>query len=296
MKEKKSILGSLFGKDKEAAQATKREEIQVTYEKINPPVKPAENRVLNTPNTNQLNNTGNTSADDEYYQNLIKEATAPKKEVQPTSSVKENPNTTDDKKVGKNAWSNERFKERTYTALPVKPIIKPLLVKKLTILLVEETKEAIPFVKMPFSKSLEMVEDTDYLCIIRYSDKVEATINIRPKDKFLKEELELKEDTENDKKCYYDALKKTYEIISEYSNKVMENNLYHNIRIDKIEVIGMGTSSDNCSETSFEDALKTFDKILQRDIKTRYFSINDISMKNAAALGFRSIGSMEFNF
>lgn len=283
MKEKKSILSSLFSRDREVLKNDS--EIYVTHEKIpDPIVKPGEEKDSKIIQRTQIKSDLNTAENDEYYKNLVKEATKSDDKVA----------SNDDKKTFPNVWSNERFKEkRDYTSVKVIPVIKPVVNKKLTILLVEETSEMLPYATRLLNKNVEVVNKDDFLCIIRYSENVETVVKI--KDKFNEVELKANVDTTNDKKSFYDALKKAYEIVMQYSIGTIEDSI-NRYRVCEFEIVGMGTASDNSSEITFEEAIKEFDKILNKGIKTRYFCIDDVYMKNAAAFGFRTIGSMTFEF
>lgn len=290
MKEKRNILGSLFGRDRET---TRRDsEIYVTHEKI---PKSEEKKTPENIRRTQMLPACNTPEDDEYYKNLVKEVTKPDVDkISSKDAKKETPVTEYKKKTVTNAWSDERFKnKRSYTTVPMIPAIKPLLSKKLTILLVEETSEMIPYASLMLGKNLSVVNENDFLCIIRYSENADAVIKI--KNKFNEVELKANDDTENDKKCFYDALEKAYEIVEKYCLGTFEDtdNRY---KIESTEIIGIGTASDNSSKIDLEETIKKFDKILQKGIKTKYFCIDDIYMKNAAILGFRFIGSINFKF
>ncbi len=293
MKEKKSILSSLFSRDREVLKNDS--EIYVTHEKIPASiVKPEEEKDSKTVQRTQIKPDLNTAENDEYYKNLVKEATKSDDKVASNDDKKTNPVTDDNKKMFPNVWSNERFKEkRDYTSVKVTPVIKPVVNKKLTILLVEETSEMLPYAARLLNKNVEVVNKDDFLCIIRYSENIETVVKI--KDKFNEVELEANVDTTNDKKSFYDALKKAYEIVMQYSIGTIEDSI-NRYRVCDFEVVGMGTASDNSSKITFEEAIKEFDKILNKGIKTRYFCIDDVYMKNAALFGFRTIGSMTFEF
>lgn len=278
MKEKKQFLGGLFNKkttenpvvDKsfekkiEQKKETKKlvvkgEEKPLTYGFCQHPVPSS--------STNPKADKENLGADDLYFQALMQEGLS---DFETGTSVP-------------GATHSEVRKEERFRYRP-KPVIK----KSLVVILLEES-----ILLNGYSNFISRIVDSaikdNFYAIIRYGEFVNA--QVRTDTLFFMDKVEIRSDSKNDKICFYDALKEASKIIDDYENKIIEEE-FKRYQIDSIEIIGIGTCTDNSSKTNYEIASVLLDSILHGKVKSKYFCINENFMPNAAMLGFRSIGSL----
>ncbi len=174
-----------------------------------------------------------------------------------------------------------------------RPIIKRLVKKELTIILAENTatvgkeKDTVLRIVKNFAKS-------DLVCIINYDDTVKQS------------EIFENSDTTNstvqyhemvgEKACLFDALIQLEKIVNEKYLSIEETET-DRLQIDKINIIGIGTCRDNGSVTSKEEALNSFYKVASKvKVATKYFCLSEEYFREAAELGFHSIGSIPRTF
>lgn len=177
-------------------------------------------------------------------------------------------------------------------AIPITPrasFIRQPVDRKFTILLVENNSK-VAQEKDILSKIVSSVLSSGYVCVINYGTEV------RTSKIFYSASLEeipiLDEDDINDNTCLYDALEELEKIIGyAYMQKISRKD--ETIRINKIEVIGIGTCIDNCSKASKRSAIDCFCRILEKsNVTTKYFCLTEESFLAAAEIGFRSVGAI----
>lgn len=172
-------------------------------------------------------------------------------------------------------------------------VYKKLVDKKLTIILVEDTtligKEHDTLIKI-----IKNIGSEGKVCIITYGESVKQS-----------EVFELQPNTgipfpvnENvgDKACLFDALIAVQKMVSDMYSKIEETDTQR-IRINSIDVIGIGTCTDNGSQATKEEAFDAFYKVTTMlRVMTKYFCLTEGSFMNAAEAGFRSIGAISRNY
>ena len=170
--------------------------------------------------------------------------------------------------------------------------------KSLTIILVEDTAEMKEYEAV--LTELYQRCKTDFLFIIHYWEKVRIEgIEIH---KFFKKNndeevksFKISEDA-GDKACFADAVSETVKIVSENFNKIKEKN-FSKTKITKINIIGIGTCKDNCSNSPREKAIEDFSKMLNTtNIPSKYLCLTEEFFFEAAEYGFRSIGSISEDY
>ncbi len=168
---------------------------------------------------------------------------------------------------------------------------KPLVHKKLTIILLENTDEVLK----QSDVILKIVKATlkngsDYICVINYGSDVKkewtSSDNGSEGINFLY--------TTNigAKACFYDALVELEKLVQEKYLVVTEKE-YEKEMVNQIEVVGIGTCKDNCSKTSKEGGIESFYKVAKlMHVVTKYFCLNEDTFMAAAEIGFHSIGAI----
>lgn len=169
------------------------------------------------------------------------------------------------------------------------PPYKRLVNKKLTIVLMENTTK----VAKQKEKVLQIANNimkTDLICFINYCDTVEISeIGNNNLDISYVKVL-------GDKACLFDALIEAEKLVSSKYLTIEEKET-ERVCIDSIEIIGIGTCTDNASKASKEDALSSFFEISRKQkVATKYYCLTDEYFLNAAEIGFRSIGSILRNY
>lgn len=183
-------------------------------------------------------------------------------------------------------------KTPTKTFFP-KPVIKPLIKKQLTIILVENTatvskeKETVLQIVKNFAKS-------DLTCIINYGKTVMQSeiFEISNLQDFIVSYNEMT----GEETCLFDALIQAEKIV-ESKYLLIEENTKDRIQIDNIQIIGIGTCRDNASVASKEEALSSFYKTASKvKVATKYFCLSEEYFIEAAEFGFHSIGAIPKSF
>lgn len=175
-------------------------------------------------------------------------------------------------------WGSKYYK-------PFKPVVK----KKLTVLLLENTSLMGKHTEilMRIIKGLSL---SDLLCVIQYGSKVEVG-EIREtstwKDAHLFQQSDLGE-----KACLFDALAELELLISKTIG-IVEEKEKEKVKIDTVDVIGIGTCKDNGSKISKEQGIERFYWVANRpNIITKYFCLTEENFADAAEIGFHSIGAI----
>ena len=163
--------------------------------------------------------------------------------------------------------------------------------KKITIILVENTDKVVKE-KETLIKLVKSVASKGLVSIINYGADVRQSKFI---DISTSNDISfLYEDDIDDTACLYDALVYLQSMVSKEHLHFEED---ENIRISKIEIIGIGTCKDGCSRVSKEVAIDCFVKVNSTPkVTTKYFCLTEESFINAAEIGFHSIGSISRNY
>ena len=168
--------------------------------------------------------------------------------------------------------------------------VRPAFEKvNLTVVLVENTKTVANH-KDKVERIVKSLASNGFVVVINYGSVV------REGDKFEAEtfdvnELFCKEDI-GEKACFFDALLVLDVAIAKYYQK-FERIKFKRVKIDKVDVIGIGTGIDNESVVNMEKGIESFERVLGlENVTTKYFCINEENFISVAAIGFRSIGAI----
>ena len=166
---------------------------------------------------------------------------------------------------------------------------KPIVKKKLTILLVENTNR-MAGQKTILTKIVKSLSLSDLLCIINYGSTVRQGEIIEAST--WKEDNLLNKDDLGEKSCLYDALVKLEEFIAAKTIGIEEKEK-EKVKIDTVEVIGIGTCRDFGSTKTKEFGAERFYWTAKRtNVTTKYFCLTEENFKDAAEIGFHSIGAI----
>lgn len=170
-----------------------------------------------------------------------------------------------------------------------KVVYKRLINKKLTIILLENTAT----VAKQKDKVLQIIENfvrSDLICIINYGNTVNASEIIDVKNG--KDLTIMYDEGVGEEACLFDALVELEKIVSS-KYLITEETEHERICVDSIDVIGIGTCTDNCSTTQKADAIDKFYLMsLKSKVITKYYCLTDEFFMGAAEIGFRSIGAI----
>lgn len=180
-----------------------------------------------------------------------------------------------------------------YGAIQRTFFFKRLIDKKLTILLIENSskvsKEKESLIKIVKSFVTEgLVSVINYGATVRQSEIVDVSAfdNI----------TFLYDNNTGDMACLYDALVALQNLVSK-KYMLIEENETERVRVNKIEVIGIGTCRDGCSKVSKEVGIDCFCKVADKtEVITKYFCLTEETFMDAAEIGFRSIGAILRNY
>ncbi len=164
--------------------------------------------------------------------------------------------------------------------------------KKLIIFLIECTPEAYEH-NADIQRIIQGSINDNLVCIIRYAKEIEMS-NV-----FYSSQYRTFMGSMNSgcNECrFYDAI--------DLLDKNMINIATDIVKVgDKkyqageIELIGIGSAKDTCSKVKKENAIWTFNIFIScREIKTKYFCIDEPYVINSSSIGFTSIGSMNRNY
>lgn len=211
-------------------------------------------------------------------------------EPQQETNLRSEPNTVnqkpDESQKEKSKIIVKSPEEIKYT--PKKVYYKKTVDKKLTIILLENTKRAVLF-KDIILKIIQKLERNDYICIINYGSMINANKVIMVKD--FRDENLFKLSDLGDKCCLYDSFKVLIEAIKIARYKILDD-IIERHSIKYIDVIGIGSGFDIGSTITKSEAVTLFDKVINTEnVETKYFCFSEEGFINVAALGFRSIGA-----
>lgn len=175
-----------------------------------------------------------------------------------------------------------------------KPFVyKPLKKEELTIILIENTTQ-VANQRENVAKIIQKQVKKGLVTIINYGNTVkESPIYEVGTDEI----VFLYEEGIGDNTCLYDALKGLHSVFFKNYLTIHEKET-ERIAIENIKVIGIGTCTDNCSETSKEDAIDYFYKVAtyklpkENKVTTKYFCLTEKSFFDVAEIGFHSIGAI----
>lgn len=173
-----------------------------------------------------------------------------------------------------------------------KPVFKRLVEKNLTIVLIENTAE----VAKENAKIRQLLKSvsSELVCIIKYGSSIEKSEIFKGIE--LKEDKFLCDENVENKACLFDTLVELDNLISEVYMKTKEEEK-ERIRINKIDIIGIGTCIDTCSKVTKDVGIDHFCKVISKTrITTKYCCITERDFIKAAEIGFHSIGSMSINY
>lgn len=172
-----------------------------------------------------------------------------------------------------------------------KTVYKKLVNKKLNIILIENTA-AVSKEKGKVLQIINRFLNCDLLCIINYTDTVYQSEILEVPEQHDQMNIDYTENNQENA-CLFDALVEAEKIVSS-KYLVTEDKEKERVCVGEIEIIGIGTCTDNCSTSTKEAALEAFFKIVNKrsKISTKYFCITDANVMNAAEIGFHSIGSI----
>lgn len=163
---------------------------------------------------------------------------------------------------------------------------------KLTIILIENTAK-VHKEKETLIKIVNNLVTSGLVCVINYGTKIRICDSY---DFDFNSKLLLCDDDIVDSACLYDALINLGTLISAKYMTISEKEK-EQIRINKIEIIGIGTCKDSGSKSSKETAIEWFYEATDKpDITTKYFCLTEENFINAAEIGFRSIGAISRNY
>lgn len=183
------------------------------------------------------------------------------------------------------------YKPRNSDLISKEVSYKQIVDKKLTILLIENTVE-VAKQKDSLIKIIKSLVSSGLVSVINYGSTVKQseTFDVTT---FYNIDCLRTEDI-GDTACLYDAL---MELSSLISKKYMYMEEKEKVRINKIEVIGIGTCKDNGSKTSKEVVIDCFCKAIKKpEVITKYFCLTEETFMDAAEIGFHSIGAISRNY
>ena len=165
--------------------------------------------------------------------------------------------------------------------------------KKLTIILIENTFEVVKE-KENLLKIIKSIVTEGLVSVIRYGSSINRSeiFEVSNIDTFT-----LVSNYSSDSRYrLYDALVDLEKLVSEQYMSIEEKE-NERIRINKIEVIGIGTCNDKGSNATKEIAIDSFCKVLAKsEVVSKYFCLTEKTFMDAAEIGFRSIGAIHRNY
>lgn len=181
----------------------------------------------------------------------------------------------------------------TASALGSTFVQRPIVVNaKLTIILIENTAE-VAKEEEKLKAIVKKLVQTGYICVINYGTVVRKGVIAEASD-FDSNNLICKEFA-GDNACLFDAIDALEEVVNIYYKKT-EDVKNKRVRIQSIDVLGIGRCVDNCSITSRQSASEIFGKVaINTDVNTKYFCLTEASFVAAATIGFHSIGAITKN-
>lgn len=199
----------------------------------------------------------------------------------------------DSEKIGKTSYPiyEERCFNTINSILAPKTVYKRLVYKKLTIILLENTTKTAKINDI-LNKIIQSSITSGLICIISYGESVSKSEILSD---FNDVDFSYNEHS-NNKTCLFDALVQLESLVSKNYMNITEKEK-ERIRINNIEVIGIGTCTDNCSKAEKKEGIDCFCKVVSKSqVTTKYFCITEESFMNAAEIGFHSIGAIFRNY
>lgn len=198
----------------------------------------------------------------------------------------------------KNKYAEENSTPKSQKNVPFCINYKATNEVKLAVLFLENTNQLsnnkdtiIEFVRI-------LTEYSDYITVIQYGQKVRKKEVSRLKnfDFGVLDNFCNREDL-GDSKCLFDAIVELEDFITGIQNEVIEESINMEDKITKIDVIGIGSCSDNCSIASEDTAMETMKKISQIEgVVTKYLCYKEEYFPQAASIGFHSIASISRSY
>lgn len=264
MKKKRAFLGNIFGKNTDKKDLvvptivpeSKKEVIQKESEEVKLETCPGVNQKVQVDTTPEIS--------DPYFRELMLEGQKQIEEAQKAADEETS------KVVKTKPFAREKEERFRY---------KPLIHKTMVIVLLEESTSMNEYASRIARIINGAIKDNCY-CIIRYGESSSTS-----------KQTDVKSDSSNDKVCFFDAIGTLNEVIASHDRKITEDSI-NRFQIEHFEIIGIGTCSDNASTTTYEEAGTLFNELLSKKVKAKYFCTNENLMPKAAAMGFRSIGSL----
>lgn len=166
-------------------------------------------------------------------------------------------------------------------------VYKQRIRRNITIFLIENTTQSIKE-RNNLLKIIGGQSKTELVCIINYGKKVK--VNTIPNFSIFGNKFFLNDKEVGEEKCLFDALVELEKLVSrqclleDATKKIIANN---------IMIIGIGTCTDNSSETAKEKAIDCFFRVRKiPTVKTKYFCLTESTFLQAAEIGFESIGAI----
>lgn len=185
---------------------------------------------------------------------------------------------------------------KTGTTLPkeAKPVYFPRLEEtKLYILLVENTKEVVKE-KETLEKIVRSLITSGKVCVINYGRIVRESKIVEAEEFDCSELLYL--DYVGEDSCLFDAIVALKGVV-EKNHKKTEYLKNKRVKVNSIEIIGIGRCVDNYSIIPTTIAVEDFCSVVNRlDVTTKYFCLSEKYFVEAAKIGFHSIGSIARNY
>lgn len=161
---------------------------------------------------------------------------------------------------------------------------------KVTIILIENTAE-VAKEKDKLEKIIKSLVTTGQVCVISYGSAVRKTEMVEA-NSFNCSSLLCQGDI-GDKACLFDALVVLESLVSKLPEELKKKKL----KIDGIDIIGIGRCIDKYSLASKEIGIESFNKVASKnDVVTKYFCLSEEYFVEAATIGFHSIGAINRNY
>lgn len=164
---------------------------------------------------------------------------------------------------------------------------------KLTIILVENTNE-VAMEKDKLKAIIKKLVKTGQICVINYGNIIRVSKIVEANS--FNGDMLFDDDSVGDNACFYDAICIMEEVVDENYKKTKDLK-GKRVRIQNIDIIGLGTCRDNCSISTSKIAGENFRTVAKHtDVTTKYFCLKEDSFIAAATIGFHSIGAIARNY
>lgn len=215
------------------------------------------------------------------------------KKLKKAENVEKTEGAEEDKKYKNPYLGSCNVDEYTNPSFIPRKLYKRLVDKKLTIILLENTTQ-VAKIDVMLKKIIKTLVISGSVTIISYGEHVNKKeisnisdlINI---DYICREDL-------GEKTCLFDALVELESLVSEKHLSIEETES-ERIRVNNIEIIGIGSCRDNCSSVAKKTGIDCFYKATtKQNIVTKYYCLTEESFIRAAEVGFHSIGAICRNY